>query len=73
MSTVSITIKGKYYSCREAAPLLGLDADTVRTYCNGDPPRIKAEKIGRDWMIPKKEIDRYNNERRDVGRPPSAQ
>ena len=71
MSTVSIEIRGKYYSCREAAELLELDADTVRTYCNGDPPRLTAEKIGRDWFIPKHEIERYNRERRDPGRPPT--
>lgn len=67
MSTQS---KVKYYSCREAAELLGLDADTVRTYCHGDPPRLAAEKVGRDWLIPQTEIERYNKERRDPGRPP---
>lgn len=67
---MSIEIVGKYYSCPEASELLGLDADTVRRYCNCDPPRLVAEKIGRDWLIPKEEIDRYKKERRDPGRPP---
>lgn len=69
---MSTQTKSKYYSCREAAGLLGLDADTVRTYCNGNPPRINAEKVGRDWLISRTEIDRYNRERREPGRP-SAQ
>jgi excisionase family DNA binding protein len=70
MSTVSIEITGKYYSCPEAAELLDLDADTVRRYCNSLPPRLRAQKVGRDWFIPKAEIDRYKKERRDPGRPP---
>jgi hypothetical protein len=72
MSTVSIQVRGRYYSCREAAALLDLDPDTVRTYCNSDPPRLVAEKVGRDWLIPKAEIDRYQRERRDPGRPPTT-
>jgi hypothetical protein len=71
MSTVSIQLKGKMYTCREAAELLDLDPDTVRTYCNSDPPRLQAVKGGRDWLISQAEIDRYNRERRDPGRPPT--
>lgn len=71
MSTVSIEFRGKYYSCQEAAELLDLDPNTVRNYCNGDPPRLAGEKVGRDWFIPKAEIDRYNRDRRDPGRPPA--
>lgn len=68
---ITVQHKGKYFSCPEAAERLGLDADTVRRYCNCDPPRLKAKKFGRDWMILGSEIDRYNRERKDVGRPPS--
>jgi len=67
---VSIEIRGKYYNCQQAGALLGLDPDTVRRYCNSDPPRLFGEKIGRDWLIPQSEIVRYKKERRDQGRPP---
>ena len=67
---MSIDAKVKYYSCREAAEILGLDANTVRTYCNSTPPRLVGQKVGRDWLIPKTELDRYERERRDPGRPP---
>lgn len=76
MSTVSTkidpSIAGKeMFTTAEAAEALGLGRATVQHYCQGDAPRIKATKLGRDWLIPKAEIDRYKRERRDVGRPPS--
>ncbi len=71
MSTVSIEIVGKYYTTEQAAKLLDLDVDTIRRYCNCDPQRLFAEKMGRDWFIPKEEIDRYKKERREPGRPPA--
>jgi len=42
-------IKDKYCSTAEAAKLLGFTIDHVRTLINQG--RIKAEKVGRDWMI----------------------
>lgn len=61
----------EYFTTAEAAERLGLNRDTVRHYCQGDEPRIKATKVGRDWLIPRAEIDRYERDRRDVGRPPA--
>ena len=64
-------VAGKeFFTTAEAAEELGLNRDTVRHYCQGDNPRIKALKVGRDWLIPRAEIDRYERDRRDVGRPP---
>jgi excisionase family DNA binding protein len=42
-------IKDKYLSCNEAATLLGFTADHIRRMISKG--RIKAEKVGRDWMI----------------------
>lgn len=68
------SIAGKeFYNTSETAVMLGLNKDTVRHYCQGQKPRIKGIKIGRDWLISKSEIDRYARDRRDVGRPPSEQ
>lgn len=66
---VPIKIVGKYYNTEEAGKLLGLDAETVRRYCSLSPPKIRGEKLGRDWMIPAKEVDRYKADRRNPGRP----
>jgi len=73
MSTVATKIDKRLtgkelFSTAEAAEFLGLDKDTLRHYCQGDTPRIKAEKIGRDWMIPKTEVERYDRERREYTR-----
>ena len=56
----------------EAAAELELGKDTVRGYCQGEEPRLRAEKFGRDWLIPRSEVERYKRERRDVGRPSAS-
>ena len=58
----------EFLSTVEAADYLGLDKDTLRHYCQGENPRIKAEKFGRDWMIPKSEVERYDRERREYNK-----
>jgi excisionase family DNA binding protein len=69
--TIDESMTGKkYFTSAEAAEILELTRDTVQHYCQGESPKINAEKIGRDWLIPKSEIDRYKRERRTVGRPP---
>lgn len=62
-----------YFTCREAAEVLGLTPASVRVYCNnhekGKTPSIKGMHVGRDWIIHKGEISRYKKERNDPGRP----
>lgn len=55
------------YTTIEAATLLGIDPRSVRAFINRG--LIAATKHGRDWLITQDEIDRYNRERRHVGRP----
>lgn len=70
---VAIKITGDYLTPEEAADELGLTADTIRRYCNHtQSPKLKGEKLGRDWLIPKKEVERYKRERRETGRPPKS-
>lgn len=64
-----IAIEGIFLTVDEAAKALGLAVDSVRRYCNAEKPKLYAEKFGRDWLIPKSEIDRYKRERNTVGRP----
>lgn len=67
--SVAIKFTEPYYDTAQAAALLGVDTDTVKKYCNSKPPRLKGEKYGRSWMIPKSEIERYKREESAVGRP----
>lgn len=68
-----IQITGRYYTVEQAAELLGLTVDSVRRYCNAAEPKIRGEKLGRDWLIPEAEIKRYREERRPPGRPPASE
>lgn len=55
---------------KQAAARLGLAARTVKDHCADG--RIKAEKIGRDWLIEEAEVERYKRERKPRGRRPKA-
>lgn len=45
----------EWYSVEEASELLGVSKQTVRD--NLSMKRIKGNKVGREWRIPKVEID----------------
>lgn len=45
------------YTTEEAGEYLGMDPSMIRRYCRQD--KIKAKKIGRDWLIEKAELDRF--------------
>lgn len=47
---------------KEAAALLGVRPDTLRQALHADPPRLNAEKIGRDWHVTPREVERYRAE-----------
>jgi excisionase family DNA binding protein len=52
----------------EAATLLGLRPDTLRQQiANGS---LKARKVGRDWHVTPREVERYRRESRRSQRPP---
>lgn len=60
----------KYLTTAEAAAELGLTTDTVKRYCNAPEPRIKGEKVGNGWMIPRSAIEEFKKAERDNrGRP----
>jgi excisionase family DNA binding protein len=44
----------------EAASLLGVSHATLRAQVHRD--RLKATKVGRDWLVDRREIDRYRRE-----------
>lgn len=50
-----------------AAEFLGVSAVLVRRYCKLD--KIKAERIGNQWVIPKRELIRFAKKPRLVGNP----
>lgn len=59
-----------HLTTEQAAVVLNLSVDTVRRYCNDKDPKIIGTKIGRDWLIPKREIARFRKGQRPKGRPP---
>ena len=67
--SVAINFSEKYYTTGQAAKILRVTADTVKRYCNQDPPRIKGEKMGRDWFISKTSLDEYMADESETGRP----
>lgn len=69
MSSVAINFTEKYLTTAQAAKILRVTTDTIKRYCNQDPQRIRGEKIGHSWMIPKSAIDEYLAEENELGRP----
>lgn len=67
--SMPITFSEKYFTTAEAAEALGVSTDTVKKYCNCEPQRIKGEKVGYIWLIPKSEVRRYLKEESATGRP----
>ncbi len=59
--------KKTYFTTTEASELLGLDRRTVSQYCKRGI--LDAVKVGRDWLLPKSEVDRYKKERHRPGNP----
>lgn len=47
---------------KEAAELLGVEAGTLRRQIGLG--KLKAKKIGRDWSVTPKEVERYRQESR---------
>jgi len=52
---------------KQAATELGIQPGSVKTLCQRGI--LKAERIGRDWLIELSEIERYKIERRSPGKP----
>jgi excisionase family DNA binding protein len=54
-------INSNYVTCAEAANTLGFSHDHVRKLINQG--RLKAEKLGRNWIIEKKNLDKIHRQR----------
>ena len=67
--SVAINFSEKYLTTAQAAKLLRVTTDTVKRYCNQEPQRIKGEKVGNGWLIPRSAIDEYMAEENTMGRP----
>ena len=55
------------FTTNQAATELGIQPGSVKRLCQRGI--LKAERIGRDWLISRDEIERYKTERRTAGRP----
>lgn len=67
MSVATRVNRDTVMSTREAAKYLGLAENTVRLYLYRGT--MTATKIGPVWCVTRSECDRYQREKRDVGRP----
>jgi excisionase family DNA binding protein len=56
----------KMLTTAEAATILGVTIDSAKKYCQIGT--LHAEKEGRFWRIPQKEVERYSQERRTYER-----
>lgn len=61
------TTMSNMFNSTEAGAYLGLDSSMVRRYCIEG--RIRAEKIGNNWVMTKKELDRFASIERRAGNP----
>lgn len=52
----------QFLTLRQAAELLGITADTLRAQIHRG--RLKASKVGRDWLVDQDELERYERESR---------
>ncbi|HML41261.1 MAG TPA: helix-turn-helix domain-containing protein [Bellilinea sp.] len=55
------------YNSFQAAELLGLSVRRVQALINVD--LLKADKVGRDWIISEEELQKFKHQVRSVGRP----
>lgn len=59
--------QGRLLTVNEAADRLGLSVAMVRRYCSAG--KIIAQKVGRDWAIRRREVERFAATPRHSGRP----
>ena len=57
----------KILTTRQAATLLGVSVRRVCQFCESG--RLQSRKVGRDWLIPPSEAERFRRIPRSVGRP----
>ena len=56
-----------FFTTAEAAAELGLSTDTLKKYCQ--LKRFRTEKVGRQWLVLREDIIKYQQDRREPGRP----
>jgi|GEM_PF-285098 len=59
--------QGRLLTVNEAADRLGLSVAMVRRYCSAG--KIIAQKVGRDWAIRRRDVERFAATPRHSGRP----
>ncbi|OAI54028.1 hypothetical protein AYO44_03865 [Planctomycetaceae bacterium SCGC AG-212-F19] len=60
----------EYLSTQQAAEALGVNDSRIRQLVRAG--LLKAEKVGRDWLIPPAEVQRLKANPLPKGRPPKA-
>lgn len=55
------------FTVNQAAERLGIDPSLVRVYCREG--RIRAEKLGRDWLISDAALKTFEEHRSELVRP----
>jgi len=63
-------IEGKFYTVAEVADILGTTMRQVQRLLSGG--LLEGVRVGREWLIPVDEVERYLKDRRPRGRPPQG-
>jgi excisionase family DNA binding protein len=58
---------GNYLTTEETAKRLDVSVRQVQNLITDG--KLKAERVGREWLIPLDEVERYQRERKPAGRP----
>ena len=56
----------QYLRVRDAARLLGYSEDTIRNWINRPKNPLPATKIGRDWIIKRRDLDDYLDQMKNI-------
>jgi len=59
-------VEKPYLTVEEVADLLQVSVETVRGYINRKRNKLPASKVGREWRVRRKDLDRWVEENMNI-------